>query len=206
MFIYEFFDTSGAVPLLGVLIGFLFSIIIFILPWNMEEKTVTYPLYKNEDNQYFTQSSNDGYITALCDDNGKKRYKEFLTKIVTVSNDCTEAKVEIKGNNYKLRPHLLEVLSKMERTTELDVCDEVTIYVPEGVSDESTEERVQEEEISDTYIICDSCGSENKSDAAFCKACGNKLEKAELHCRNCGAIIDQADTFCAKCGQKIKKE
>ena len=35
--IYEFFDTELA-PLLGALIGFAFSIIIFILPWNMEEK------------------------------------------------------------------------------------------------------------------------------------------------------------------------
>ena len=106
----------------------------------MEEKTVTYPLYKNVDNQYFTQSSNDGYITALCDDNGKKKYKEFPIKIVTVSNDCTEAKVEIKGNKCKLRPFLLEVFSEMDRTG-LDVYDEITIYVPEGGSDESTEER-----------------------------------------------------------------
>ena len=140
LFIYEFFDTSGAVPLFGVLIGFVSSIIIFILPWNMEEKTVTYPLYKNVDNQYFTQSSNDGYITALCDDNGKKKYKEFPIKIVTVSNDCTEAKVEIKGNKCKLRPFLLEVFSEMDRTG-LDVYDEITIYVPEGGSNESTEER-----------------------------------------------------------------
>lgn len=144
LFIYEFFDTSGLAPLLGAIFGFIFSFNIFILPWNVEEKTVTYPLYKNEDNQYFTQSSNDGYITALCDDNGKKKYKEFLTKIVTVSNDCTEAKIEIKGNKYKLLPFLLEEFSERERTG-LDECDEVTIYVPEGVSDESTEERVQEE-------------------------------------------------------------
>lgn len=137
-FIYEFFDTSGSELLLGAIFGFIFSFNIFSLPWNVEEKTVTYPLYRNEYNQYFTQSSNDGYITALCDDNGKKKYKEFLAKNVTVSNDCTEAKVEIKGNKYKLLPFLLDEFSERERSG-LDEYDEVTIYVPEGVSDESSE-------------------------------------------------------------------
>lgn len=75
LFIYEFFDTSGLAPLLGAIFGFIFSFNIFILPWNVEEKTVTYPLYKNEDNQYFTQSSNDGYITALCVITGKRSIK-----------------------------------------------------------------------------------------------------------------------------------
>ena len=137
-FIYEFFDTSGSELLLGAIFGFIFSFNIFSLPWNVEEKTVTYPLYRNEYNQYFTQSSNDGYITALCDDNGKKKYKEFLAKNVTVSNDCTEAKVEIKGTKYKLLPFLLDEFSERERSG-LDEYDEVTIYVPEGVSDESSE-------------------------------------------------------------------
>jgi class 3 adenylate cyclase/tetratricopeptide (TPR) repeat protein len=46
-------------------------------------------------------------------------------------------------------------------------------------------------------VICQACGTENRSDRRFCSQCGSALA---TRCPSCGAANDPADRFCGNCG------
>ncbi len=57
--------------------------------------------------------------------------------------------------------------------------------------------------------ICEKCGAENLSTAAFCNNCGAPMESVDKSddthkkCPNCGASIEPDAVFCTSCGTKL---
>lgn len=56
-------------------------------------------------------------------------------------------------------------------------------------------------------MICHSCGTKNKEDAAFCTECGSKLDQhiAKNHCPACGFENEKESSYCSECGTFLKQ-
>ena len=60
--------------------------------------------------------------------------------------------------------------------------------------------RASEEKKASETMVCQNCGTENRSDAKFCHGCGGQLG---LACPACGAPYEPGHAFCEECGARL---
>ena len=54
-------------------------------------------------------------------------------------------------------------------------------------------------------MVCENCGNEIQSGAAFCQICGQKVDSGKKFCINCGREIAVESSFCPFCGADQSK-